>query len=211
LTDRLSVAALQAMKREGRKIAGVVAWDTATAQVLDRVGVDLVSVGDSIAVNLWGRAAEGDLSIDELLLVCRAVSRGIQRALVSCDLPDGAVATAERVVGEGGAGIVKVTGERQVAAIAAAGIPVFGSLAGDCDPVEEARRLEAAGASLLDFRHSGEENGRRVVEAVAIPVIGGLGGGPWLDGRMRAAHRLLGPEVGRYVEDVRGRRPVTGD
>jgi len=64
---------------------------------------------------------------------------------------------------------------------------------------------------MLDFRDSGEENGRRVVEAVAIPVIGGLGGGPWLDGRMRAAHRLLAGEVGRYLEDVRAGRPVRGD
>ena len=64
------------MKRDGRKIVGVVCWDAATAGVLDQAGVDLVSVGDSIAVSLWGRAAEGDLSFDELLLFCRAVRGG---------------------------------------------------------------------------------------------------------------------------------------
>jgi 3-methyl-2-oxobutanoate hydroxymethyltransferase len=211
LSERVTVEALQRMKREGRRIAGVVAWDTATAQVVDRSGVDIVSVGDSVAVSLWGRLEEGDLSVDELLLVCRAVSRGVERALVSCDLPDGRVDSAERIVGEGGAAMVKVAGEQSVAAIAAAGIPVFASLSAGADPVEEARRLEAAGASLLDFRHSGAENGRRVAEAVSIPVLGGLGGGPWLDGRMRAAHRLLEDEVDRYLADVRAGRPVKGD
>jgi 3-methyl-2-oxobutanoate hydroxymethyltransferase len=58
--------------------------------------------------------------------------------------------------------------------------------------VEEAKRLEDAGASLLDFRNSGPVAGAAVVQAVAIPVIGGLGGGPWLDGRVRLAHTAIG-------------------
>jgi len=130
LSERVTVAGLQRLKRERRKIAGVVAWDAATARVLDCAGVDIVSVGDSVAVSLWGRAEEGDLTIDELLLVCTAVSRGVDRALVSCDLPDGSLDSAERVVAEGGAGMVKVAGEVQVAAIAAAGIAVLASLSG---------------------------------------------------------------------------------
>src|SRR5258708_34092654 len=58
--------------------------------------------------------------------------------------------------------------------------------------VEEAMRLEDAGASLLDFTLSGPVAGPAVVGAVSIPVIGGLGGGPWLDGRMRMAHAAIG-------------------
>jgi 3-methyl-2-oxobutanoate hydroxymethyltransferase len=58
--------------------------------------------------------------------------------------------------------------------------------------VEEAKRLEHAGASLLDFRHSGPAAGAAVAHAVSIPVIGGLGGGPWLDGRVRLAHTVIG-------------------
>jgi 3-methyl-2-oxobutanoate hydroxymethyltransferase len=58
--------------------------------------------------------------------------------------------------------------------------------------VEEAKRLEEAGASLLDFRNSGPVAGAAVVQAVSIPVIGGLGGGPWLDGRVRLAHTAIG-------------------
>jgi 3-methyl-2-oxobutanoate hydroxymethyltransferase len=58
--------------------------------------------------------------------------------------------------------------------------------------VEQARELEEAGAALLDFTNSGPVAGPAVVRAVAIPVIGGFGGGPWLDGRVRLAHTAIG-------------------
>jgi 3-methyl-2-oxobutanoate hydroxymethyltransferase len=58
--------------------------------------------------------------------------------------------------------------------------------------VEEAKMLEAAGAALLDFTNSGPVAGPAVVAAVNIPVIGGFGGGPWLDGRVRMAHTAIG-------------------
>jgi hypothetical protein len=69
--------------------------------------------------------------------------------------------------------------------------------------------MEDVGAALIDFRHSGPEEGARAVAAVSIPVLGGLGGGPWLDGRVRAAHRLL--DVGGFLDDVRAGRAVKGD
>jgi len=211
VTPKVTLDGLREMKREGRKIAGVVVWDAATAEAADRAGVDIVSAGDSAAVTLWGRAREGDLTIDEMLLVCTAVSRGAGRALVSCDLPAEGLPDAERLVTEGGADVVKVAGLEAASVLFAAGIPVFASICGTGDPVDEATRLEEAGASLIDFRHSGPENGRRVAEAVSVPVLGGLGGGPWLDGRMRAAHRLLDDAFAGYVADVRGGRPVKGD
>ena len=58
--------------------------------------------------------------------------------------------------------------------------------------VEEAKLLEAAGACLLDFTNSGPIAGAAVAAAVQIPVIGGFGGGPWLDGRVRLAHTAIG-------------------
>jgi 3-methyl-2-oxobutanoate hydroxymethyltransferase len=58
--------------------------------------------------------------------------------------------------------------------------------------VEQARLLECAGAALLDFTNSGPVAGAAVAKAVSIPVIGGLGGGPWLDGRVRLAHTAIG-------------------
>lgn len=212
-----ALAGLRAAKRAGRKLVGVVAWDAPTARLLEEAGVDLVSVGDSVGVNLWGRAAEGDVSVDELELLTRAVAAGVERALVSCDLPEPSVESARRLLAAG-ADVVKVDGDA-AAALAAEGIPVFASLDGSAGDavVVQARRLEEAGAVLLDFRHSGPDLGARVVDAVAIPVIGGLGGGPWLDGRMRLLARLVDvappirAAVAAYVEDVRAARPVRGD
>jgi 3-methyl-2-oxobutanoate hydroxymethyltransferase len=224
------------MKREGRKIVGVVAWDFQTARIADRAGVDVVSVGDSVGVNLWGREDERDVTIDEMLLVCAAVRRGVRRALVSCDLPRAeGVETGRRLV-EAGADIVKVEEADAVPAFVDAGIPVFAQLSArsgshDDDVVDQAKRLEDAGASLLDLRHSGPVVGPKVVEAVVIPVLGGLGGGPWLDGRIRMIQRAIGsaaealdeqPDayanvaqithdaIAAYAEDVRGGRQIRG-
>src|SRR5262245_2559084 len=197
--DTVTIPALQAMKRDGRKIVGVVAWDFQIAQIADRAGVDLISVGDSVGVNLWGRAADEPVTVEEMLLCCKAVRRGAKRALVSCDVPAGVdpLRTALRLAHEGGAGMVKVlAGPDTVRAIVKAGVPVFAEFHGENVEagklVEQAKRLENAGASLLDFRHSGPVAGPAVARAVAIPVIGGLGGGPWLDGRVRLAHTAIG-------------------
>jgi len=205
METKITIPALQKMKRDGRKIVGVVAWDYQIAQIADRAGVDLISVGDSVGVNLWGHATDTEVTVDEMLICCKAVRRGAKRALVSCDVPNGpghagaeaVVNAAVRLAKEGGADMVKVLGDPGVVeAIVRAGVPVFAEFHGEklaADKlVEEAKRLEDAGASVLDFRHSGPMAGPAVVRAVSIPVIGGLGGGPWLDGRVRLAHTAIG-------------------
>jgi 3-methyl-2-oxobutanoate hydroxymethyltransferase len=150
------------------------------------------------------------VTLDQMVLVCQAVRRGVTRALVSCDLPfgplqqgtDAAVQAAIRTVKEGGADLVKVdagsSSADAVRAITRAGIPVWAQFG--IDPaapvtdrlVREANHLEEVGASLLDFRYSGPVAGPAVVRAVNVPVIGGLGGGPWLDGRVRAVFAAIG-------------------
>jgi 3-methyl-2-oxobutanoate hydroxymethyltransferase len=236
--DRIAV--LQQMKRDGRKIAGIVGWDTPTAQIAERAGADFMSVGDSVGFNLWGRAEDDPVTIDEILLVCRAVRKGAGRMPVSCDIPSGhkgdPVAAALRVAKEGGADMVKVLGTAdEVRALVKAGVPVFAEFHGDHGTPDEligkARELEAAGAAMLDFRHSGPVAGPAVVTAVSIPVLGGMGGGPWLDGRVRLAHTAMGygpkwlePKGETYantakatleafralVDDVRGGRQIKG-
>ena len=228
--DTVTIPALQQMKRDGKKIAGVVAWDYPMARIADRAGVDLVSVGDSVGVNLWGHSNPLEVTLDEMLVVCKAVRRGVKRALVSCDLPfgplqqgvDSALRAAIRLAKEGGADLVKLDGAadfpESVRAVVRAGIPVFAqfgitpqtalkfgiaygaqSAPGAQAPpemtaqlVDEAKLLEEAGASMLDFTNSGAAAGAAVVKAVKIPVIGGFGGGPWLDGRVRLAHTAIG-------------------
>jgi 3-methyl-2-oxobutanoate hydroxymethyltransferase len=203
--EKVTLSTLRQMKREGRKIVGVVAYDYPTAQIADRAGVDLVSVGDSVGANLWGQPTETEVTLEELLIACKAVRRGTKRALVSCDVPQGSVSAgieaatgaAIRLAKEGGADMVKVLGAPEwVRAIVRVGVPVYAEFHGDHADVEklveEARRLEEAGATMLDFRHSGPVAGAAVVKAVSVPVIGGLGGGPWLDGRVRLAHTAIG-------------------
>jgi 3-methyl-2-oxobutanoate hydroxymethyltransferase len=265
----VTIPGLQQMKRDGKKIVGVVAWDYQIAQIVDRAGVDIVSVGDTVGINLWGHANPLEITMDEMLVACKAVRRGVKRALVSVDFPygplqegtDSAVRAAIRMVKEAGADIIKLDGAADfpeaVTAITRAGIPVFAQfgitpqtalqygidynsmLKGDVQvPTEmmsrliaEAKRLEDAGAALLDFTNSGPIVGPEVTAAVSIPVIGGLGGGPWLDGRMRMAHAAIGyaaswidskaesyanvakitlDAITAYADDVRGARQIKG-
>ena len=202
--------ALQQMKHDGCKIVAVVVYDYQMAQIVDRAGVDIVSAGDSVGVNLWGHRTEQDVTLDQMVLVCQAVRRGVARALVSCDVPfgplqdgpDAAVRAATRLVDEAGADLVKldatVSSLDAVHAVSRAGIPVWAQFGVETaapapEPlVRQAQLLEQAGATLLDFRHSGPVAGPQVVRAVGIPVIGGLGGGPWLDGRVRSSVAALG-------------------
>lgn len=110
--------------------------------------------------------------------------------------------------------------------------------AGDAIPEElleemvgEAKRLEGAGAALLNFTNSGPVVGPAVAQAVSIPVVGGFGGGPWLDGRMRMATAAIGysaeglddpPDtyanvaqiafdaIAAFADDVRSARQIAG-
>jgi 3-methyl-2-oxobutanoate hydroxymethyltransferase len=226
----VTMPGLAAMKRAGRKIVAVVAWDYQMARIADRSGADLVSVGDSVGVNLWGHANPFEVTLDEMVLVGRAVRRGVSRALVSVDFPygpvqqgtDTAVAAAIRLVKEAGVDLVKIDGAGDypdaVTAVTRAGVPVWAQLGitpqralhlgldyaamaapgaqvpeemtGDL--IREAKLLETAGAALLDFTNSGPVAGAAVSAAVSIPVLGGFGGGPWLDGRVRMAHAAIG-------------------
>jgi 3-methyl-2-oxobutanoate hydroxymethyltransferase len=230
MDGKMTISALQQMKRDGKKSIGVVAWDYQIARIADRAGVDFVSVGDSVGVNLWGRSEVAEVTMEEMLICCKAVRAGVERALVSCDMPYGpvqegvqaALTAAVRLIEEGGADMIKVDAAAEfpdtVRALVTAGVPVFAQFgltpqtaikygipySAQSSPqaqasaeaaeklVAEAKVLEEAGAACLDFTNSGPVAGAAVVKAVQIPVIGGFGGGPWLDGRVRLAHTAIG-------------------
>jgi 3-methyl-2-oxobutanoate hydroxymethyltransferase len=230
MSEPVTIPALQEMKRQGQKSVGVVAWDYQVAQIAERAGVDFMVIGDSVGVNLWGHANPLEVTVEEILICCKAVRRGTTRALVICDIPFGplqrglshALDAAVRLVKEGGADMVKLDAAAEfpeaVTALTRAGIPVFAQFGltpqtalkygvpysaqnsagaqatGEMTArlVEEAKTLEQAGAAMLDFTNSGPVAGPAVVEAVSIPVIGGFGGGPWLDGRVRLAQTATG-------------------
>jgi len=230
MPQKVTIPQLHAMKRRGEKIAGVVVWDHPMAVIADRVGVEIVSVGDSVGVNLWGHVDPLSVTLDEMIIVAKAARRGTERAVLSCDFPygplqagtDAALAAGRRLVAEANVDMIKLDGAADfpdaVTALAEAGIPVWAQFGitpqtaashgipyrAQSEPgaevpasleselVRQAKTLESAGAALLDFTNSGPVVGPAVVAAVSIPVIGGFGGGPWLDGRVRMAHAALG-------------------
>lgn len=261
----MTVAELQAMKRDRKKIVAVVVYDYQMAQIVDRAGVDIISVGDSVGANMWGQRSELEVTLEQMLVVCKGVRRGVDRALVSCDMPYGplqegpvaAVRAAEYLINEGGPDMLKLDAAAEFPeathAISAAGCPVWAQFgitphtamrySGTSKTVlelteelkdqfvREATLLEEGGASLLDFTNSGPAAGPLVTAAVSIPVLGGLGGGPWLDGRVRAVGNAIGytaaaldDDVERYANvarltldaittyaaDVRAGRPIKG-
>jgi len=238
VSNQVTIPQLNKMKHEGRKIVGVVAWDAHIAQIADRAGVDILSVGDSIGVNLWGHSNPFSVTLDQMITVASAVRSGTQRALVSCDLPFdpseiGVSATVEaglRMIQEVGVDLVKLDGAsgcpEAVSALTEAGVSVwaqfgvtpytaeqYGIKYSDLSNAEvpsemtnklvsEAKILEAAGADMLDFTNSGPYVGPAVTSAVTIPVIGGFGGGPWLDGRVRMAHAAIGYGVANLDQNI---------
>ncbi len=136
MASPVTIPALQQMKRDGRKIVGLVAWDCPMAQIADRALVEIVSVGNSVGVNLWGRSDPFEVSLDEMVVVCKAVRSGVKRALVSCDVPYGplqegpeAALRASARLKEAGADMVKLDAAADfpetVRAVVRAGIPVF--------------------------------------------------------------------------------------
>jgi 3-methyl-2-oxobutanoate hydroxymethyltransferase len=126
-------------KRQSRPIVTLTAWDYAIAQLLDAAGVDVILVGDSMAMVTLGYQNTLPLTLEETLHHTKAVCRGVKRALVVCDLPflsyqespQQAMHSAGRVLKETGAQAVKLEGgypaiAQTVAQLTTAGIPVMG-------------------------------------------------------------------------------------
>ncbi|ADI64169.1 3-methyl-2-oxobutanoate hydroxymethyltransferase [Trichormus azollae] len=125
-------------KQQGRAIVALTAWDYVIAQLLDAAGLDLILVGDSLAVVL-GYNTTLPVTLDEMIHHAKAVRRGVKRALVVVDLPfltyqesiSQAMHSAGRVLKETGAQAVKLEGGHPsmvetVARLVQAGIPVMG-------------------------------------------------------------------------------------
>jgi 3-methyl-2-oxobutanoate hydroxymethyltransferase len=137
---KLSLTEFAERKRLGEKLVMVTAYDHPSARHADAAGVDLILVGDSAADNVLGYESTVPVTVEELLVLVRAVTRGADRALVVADMPFGsfqisdeaALANAVRFVKEAGADAVKVEGAgpvlSRIEALVGAGIPVMGHL-----------------------------------------------------------------------------------
>ena len=128
------------MGSRGERIVMVTAYDYPSGRLVDLAGIELILVGDSAAMTVLGHASTVPATMEEMLMLTRAVTRGAERALVIADLPFGsyqvsdedAVRNAVRFVKEAGADAVKLEGAgpslSRVAALVGAGIPVMGHI-----------------------------------------------------------------------------------
>jgi 3-methyl-2-oxobutanoate hydroxymethyltransferase len=222
-------------KARGIRLTMLTAYDFTTAKLVDAAGVDSILVGDSLGMVVQGQPDCLGVTLDDMVYHTRLVTRGARRALVVTDLPfmsyqvspQQALASAGRLIKEGGAHAVKLEGGTRsaaaVAAITAADIPVMGHvgltpqsvrrLGGfkvqrDADKlIEDALAIEAAGAFALVVECVPTELAARVTAAVKVPTIG-IGAGPQCDGQILVTHDILGlfddfrPRFAKQYADV---------
>jgi len=217
---KVTMPALAEMKRQGKPISALTAYDYATARLVDEAGIDLLLVGDSLAMVVLGHDNTLAVTVDEMLHHTRAVRRAVRRALVVADMPFGsyhgaiseAVANAVRFIKEAGAEAVKIEGPRieLIHALVLAEIPVVAHLGLTPQSVHrmggyrvQARTADAAlqlkadahavaeaGAALLVLEGVPREVAAAITAELAIPIIG-IGAGPECDGQILVFHDLL--------------------
>ncbi len=225
--DKITAASLRARKvggsMAGDKIAAITAYDASFARLLDAAQVDVLMIGDSLGMVVQGLTNTLAVTLEDVIYHTRAVARGSSRALIVADLPfmsyqvspEQALASAGRLVKEGGAEAVKLEGGRSVCAavtrMVEAGIPVMGHLGLTPQSVNvfggfkvqareeaardrllaDARALERAGAFSLVLEAVPRGVAKLVTESVNIPTIG-IGAGPECDGQVLVCYDLLG-------------------
>src|SRR5271170_4352823 len=123
VTPKVTFQTLQEKKQAGRPITALTAYDYSTARLVDEAGVDMILVGDSLAMVVMGYESTLPVTMDEMLHHVRAVRRATHHALLVADMPYGSyhvsieesVSAALRFIKEGGAEAVKVEGgERRI-------------------------------------------------------------------------------------------------
>ncbi|MCU1531400.1 MAG: panB [Arthrobacter sp.] len=167
---------LREAKLKGERFAMLTAYDQYTAEIFDQAGIEVLLVGDSASNNVFGNETSLPVTVDELIPLCRAVTRSARRALVVADLPFGsyevsaqqAVATGVRFLKEGRAHAVKIEGGKfyaeTVRAMVQAGIPVMAHIG--FTPQSE----HALGGYRVQGR--GDDAQRLIYDAVALADAG---------------------------------------
>jgi 3-methyl-2-oxobutanoate hydroxymethyltransferase len=224
----LNIDQLNAMKRGGEKIAMLTCYDATFARAMDRAGIDIILVGDSLGMVVQGRDTTVGVRVDDIAYHVACVARGLERSFLLADMPFGsyhdqvtAMASAVALMRAGGA-MVKLEGAgpmiEVVAYLAARGVPVCGHLgltpqsvhqlggfkvqarddAGAQRLLRDARELQDAGAQMLVLECVPAALGRETAAALAVPVIG-IGAGAGCDGQVLVMHDMLGLEPGAGV------------
>jgi len=222
----VTVHDLRAWKAEGRRWAMLTAYDFPTARILDRAGIPVLLVGDSLAQNVLGYETTLPVTMEEMLHHVRAVVRGTAEALVVADMPflsyqvsvEDGVRNAGRFLKEGGAHAVKVEGPQieLTHRLTELGIPVMAHVGLTPQSVhemggyrvqgrgeeaanrlmEQASALDKAGAFSMVLEGVPADLGERITRSVQIPTIG-IGAGPGCDAQVLVITDLLGLSEGK--------------
>ncbi len=206
-------------RRKGTPFPLVTAYDAPFAAFAEAAGIDIILVGDSLANVVLGYDETTPITVEVMIHHAQAVVRGTTRAHIVVDMPFGsyhvsdedAVRNAIRLVKEGGACSVKLEGggmeADRIAAIAATGIPVMGHIGvmpqtAGLGPgykkranrerlLEQAKKVEAAGAYAIVLEVVDSEIAAEITASIAIPTVG-IGAGPHCDAQVLVLHDALG-------------------
>jgi 3-methyl-2-oxobutanoate hydroxymethyltransferase len=237
---RVRVHHLQQAKERGERWAMLTAYDTVSAATFEEAGIPVLLVGDSAGNVVLGLDSTVPVTVEDLLLMTRAVTRSTKRALVVADLPFGsyeagperALATAVRMMKEGGAQAVKLEGGVRVAAqirtLVEAGIPVMAHIgftpqsehalggfrvqgrgAGAEQLRADARAVQDAGAFAVVLEMVPAEIAGQVTKELSIPTIG-IGAGVDCDAQVLVWPDMAGftsgrvPRFAKRYADLRG-------
>jgi 3-methyl-2-oxobutanoate hydroxymethyltransferase len=213
---------LHEMKSNGTKISVLTAYDASMARLLDKAGIDVILVGDSVGMVVHGFENTIPVTLDMMIHHAQAVSRGASRALVVVDMPfltyqvsaDEAIRNAGRLIQEGGAAAVKVEGGQPVLEVVRRltdyGIPVMGHLGLTPQSIhklglrQQARDDESAARLLADAQLL-QEAGVFAIVLESIPSdlackvssslripTIGIGAGPHCDGQVLVSYDVFG-------------------
>jgi 3-methyl-2-oxobutanoate hydroxymethyltransferase len=221
----LSVVDIKSMKQRGEKISCLTAYDASFSAVLDKAGVDMILVGDSLGMVVQGHASTVPVTMDDMVYHVHCVTRVSRRALVIADLPfmsyaslEAAAQNAARLMQAGGAQMVKLEGAKLevIRFLIEQGVPVCGHLGllpqsiyqlgryqvqGKAEAeaamiLKQAQQLEAAGVTLLVLECVPAELARKITETIQIPVIG-IGAGADCDGQVLVLYDMLNISLGK--------------
>jgi 3-methyl-2-oxobutanoate hydroxymethyltransferase len=217
----LTIDHILAMKRDGEKIAMLTCYDATFASTIDRAGVDIILVGDSLGMVVQGRGSTVGVSVDDVVYHTACVSSGLERTFLLADMPFGsfhnestAMENAVELLSAGGA-MVKLEGAGPMIDVVhymtSRGVPVCAHLgltpqsvnqlggfkvqARDEESarqlVKDAQTMQQAGAQMLVVECVPAALGKKVSASVDIPVIG-IGAGVDCDGQVLVMHDMLG-------------------
>jgi 3-methyl-2-oxobutanoate hydroxymethyltransferase len=240
-STRLTVPELVAMKRDGRKISMLTAYDYPTAAVLDAAGVEAILVGDSMSMVVQGHETTLPVTLDEMIYHAEMVGRAVEHALVVVDLPfptnhlgvPRAIESAGRILKETRCQAVKLEGGADqadvIAGLVTAGIPVMAHVGLRPQSVHQmggyrvqrdserlhadAKAAEDAGAFAIVLECIPATLAAEITRALQIPTIG-IGAGGQCDGQVLVTSDLVGLTTGyvpRFVKQYANVKQVIQD